>query len=57
MRITCWYCRQPCTQELPKGTIFRGIAICPECTEKLYKEKEEEKEEVQELKTKWILDI
>lgn len=34
MRITCWYCHKNCTGELPNGTVFRAIAICPECIEK-----------------------
>lgn len=35
MRIKCWYCHKNCTNELPKSTVFRAIAICPECNDKL----------------------
>lgn len=34
MRILCLYCNKNCTNELPEGTVFRAIAICPECVEK-----------------------
>lgn len=44
MRLHCWYCHQPVTNELPEGTVFRAIAICPECIE-AGKDKEEEEEE------------
>ena len=33
MKLICWYCHKPVTGELPDNTIFRGIAICPECIE------------------------
>lgn len=35
MKILCWYCHKPCSNILPDDTIFRAIAICPECSEKL----------------------
>ena len=31
MRITCFYCGKPVSNEIPEKTIFRGIATCPEC--------------------------
>jgi len=34
MKLFCWYCHKPVSTELPEGSIFRAIAICPECIEK-----------------------
>jgi hypothetical protein len=34
MRLFCWYCHKSVSSELPDGTIFRAIAVCPECIEK-----------------------
>lgn len=34
MKLYCWYCHKPVTNELPINTIFRAIAVCPECIEK-----------------------
>jgi len=31
MRLFCWYCYKSVTNELPESTIFRAIAVCPEC--------------------------
>jgi hypothetical protein len=31
MRVFCFYCRKPVTNELPEDTIFRAVAECPEC--------------------------
>jgi hypothetical protein len=44
MRITCWYCHKNVTNELPDDTIFRGIAVCPECVENNMGEKVKEAE-------------
>ena len=33
MRLWCWYCHRSVSSELPESTIFRAIAICPECTQ------------------------
>jgi hypothetical protein len=34
MRILCWYCHKPCSNELPDNTVFRALAVCPECISK-----------------------
>lgn len=31
MKITCLYCGKFVSTELPDETVFRAIAICPEC--------------------------
>lgn len=31
MRLWCWYCHNSVTNELPNDTVFRAIAVCPEC--------------------------
>jgi hypothetical protein len=31
MRIFCFYCGKPVTNELPEDTIFRAVAECPDC--------------------------
>lgn len=33
MRIHCFYCSKPVSTELPRDTVFRAIAACPECIE------------------------
>jgi uncharacterized UBP type Zn finger protein len=32
IRLWCFYCHRSVSSELPPTTIFRAIAICPECT-------------------------
>lgn len=34
MRLQCWYCHQPVSTELPEDTVFRAIAVCPDCAGK-----------------------
>lgn len=34
MRIFCWFCHKSVSTELPEETVFRAIAVCPECIEK-----------------------
>lgn len=34
MRLFCWYCHSSVTSELPEDSVFRAIAVCPECLEK-----------------------
>ena len=34
MKLQCWYCYKSVSTELPKETLFRAIAVCPECIEK-----------------------
>lgn len=34
MKIQCFTCGKTVSTELPDGTIFRGIAECPECIER-----------------------
>jgi len=34
MRLLCWYCHKSVSSELPEDSIFRCLAICPECIEK-----------------------
>ena len=31
MRLWCWYCHKSVSSELPNGSTFRAIAVCPEC--------------------------
>lgn len=31
MKIYCFECGKPVTNEVPDSTIFRAIATCPEC--------------------------
>jgi len=31
MRLICWYCHKRVSSELPEHTVFRAIAVCPEC--------------------------
>jgi len=38
MRITCNECGEIVSTELPHHAVFRAIAICPECIEKLEQE-------------------
>jgi hypothetical protein len=33
MKITCWYCGEPVSNEI-SDMFFRAIAVCPECLEK-----------------------
>lgn len=33
MKIYCWYCHKPVSNELPEDSIIRAISICPECIE------------------------
>jgi hypothetical protein len=32
MRLQCWYCHKPVTNEISEEVYFRAIAVCPECT-------------------------
>lgn len=34
MKLFCWYCHKSVSTELPDDTLFRAIAVCPECIEK-----------------------
>jgi hypothetical protein len=34
MRLFCFDCHKPVTNKIPDSTIFRAVAICPECVEK-----------------------
>jgi len=34
MRLLCWYCHKAVSTELTNNTIFRAIAVCPECLAK-----------------------
>ncbi len=34
MRLWCWYCHKSVSSELPNNTLFRAIAVCPECIAK-----------------------
>jgi hypothetical protein len=34
MRLWCWYCHKSVSSELADDTLFRAIAVCPECIEK-----------------------
>lgn len=31
MQVKCFYCDAPITSHLDEGTVFRGVAECPEC--------------------------
>ena len=31
MRLFCWYCHRSVSSELPDDTLFRAIAVCPDC--------------------------
>lgn len=33
MRLFCWACNKPVTNEIDGQIIFRGVAFCPECIE------------------------
>lgn len=35
MKLYCSICSQPVTNHVPAKTILRGIAICPECMERV----------------------
>lgn len=45
MRLFCWYCKKSVSTELPEDTVFRAVAICPECIERGVLKDEEDKEE------------
>jgi len=34
IRLWCWYCHKPVSTPIPEDTIFRALAICPECIER-----------------------
>jgi hypothetical protein len=34
MRLFCWYCHKSVSSELQGDTIFRAVAVCPECIAK-----------------------
>ena len=34
MQLLCWYCHTPVSNPLPEDTLFRAIAVCPECIAK-----------------------
>lgn len=33
MRLICWICHKSVSNEVSDETVFRAVAICPECIE------------------------